>query len=135
VFLGGGAKTRERLWCLKSFHLMLRLKSQSNPSFLAGSVSDSTNSVNPNILGSSREVGMQSATNIRLKGLASGFISEFIEGRKNAYSVELLKSRMGYLRQLGLSSNELVILMQGYAKGQKKDVYPAIEKMRGLLLI
>ncbi len=134
-FLGGEAKTRERLWCLKSFHLMLRLKSQNNPSFLAGSVSDSTNSVNPNILGSPWEVGMQSATNMRLKGLASGFISDFIEGHRNGRSIELLKARMEYLRQIGLSNDDLGILMQKYSKSQDIDTFSQIEKMRKLLLI
>ena len=79
---------------------------------------------------------MISQENPRLKVLAIGFISEFIEGRKTAYSTDLLKSRMGYLRQLGLSGDELVILMQCYAMSQdKKDVNLAIDKMRRLLNI
>ena len=76
---------------------------------------------------------MQSSTNIRLKGFASGFITKSIEGRKNAFSVELLKSRMGYLMQLGLSKDELVTLVDLYAEKQDEESFPAIEKMRRLL--
>jgi hypothetical protein len=78
---------------------------------------------------------MYSETNIRLKGLASGFISDFIEGHRNGRSIELLKARIEYLRQIGLSNDDLGTLMQKYSKSESKDTFSQIEKMRKLLLI